>query len=172
MRTTDDNVSTTDDNVSTTDDNVSTTDDSVSTTDDSVSITDDNASTTDDNVSTTDDNVSTDDNTFTIYTPQDFCCTKQQIKIVIQKVHDLSLPLMVCNIIHLFLFVTLMNILYYTVIYETVYLWIAVLFGKFLEVTTIWYCTKIINIFLILIGLNEFCDLIKTMRCKLCYIYI
>ena len=100
---------------------------------------------------------------------QNFCCTKQQIKRVIQKVHQLNLPLIVCHIIHLFLFIIFINILYVTVKYELVYLWLVILFGTFLKTNTIWVCTTIINTILIIIGLHETMDFIKTIRCNKCY---
>ena len=100
---------------------------------------------------------------------QNFCCTKEQIKRVIQKVHQLNLPLVVCNIIHLFLFIIFINVLYVTVKYEIVYLWLVILFGTFLKTNTIWVCTHIINTLLIIIGLNELVDFLNTVRCKKCY---
>ena len=100
---------------------------------------------------------------------QNFCCTKEQIKRVIQKVHQLNLPLVVCNIIHLFLFIILINILYFTIKYEIVYLWLVILFGTFLKTNTIWVCTHIINTILIIIGINEIADFLNTVRCKKCY---
>ena len=99
---------------------------------------------------------------------QNFCCTKEQIKRVIQKVHQLNIPLFICNIIHLFLFIIFINILYVTVKYELVYLWLVILFGTFLKTNTIWVCTHIINTLLIIIGLNELVDFLNTVRCKKC----
>jgi len=100
---------------------------------------------------------------------QNFCCTKEQIKRVIQKVHQLNIPLFICNIIHLFLFIIFINVLYVTVKYEIVYLWLVILFGTFLKTNTIWVCTHIINTLLIIIGLNELVDFLNTVRCKKCY---
>jgi len=100
---------------------------------------------------------------------QNFCCTKEQIKRVIQKVHQLNIPLFICNIIHLFLFIIFINVLYVTVKYEIIYLWLVILFGTFLKTNTIWVCTHIINTLLIIIGLNELVDFLNTVRCKKCY---
>jgi hypothetical protein len=100
---------------------------------------------------------------------QNFCCTKQQIKKVIQKVHQLNIPLFICNIIHLFLFIIFINVLYVTVKYEIIYLWLVILFGTFLKTNTIWVCTHIINTLLVIIGLNELVDFLNTVRCKKCY---
>ena len=100
---------------------------------------------------------------------QNFCCTKEQIKRVIQKVHQLNIPLFVCNMIHLFLFIIFINILYVTVKYELVYLWLVILFGTFLKTNTIWICTHIINTLILIIGLNELVDFLNTVRCKKCY---
>ena len=100
---------------------------------------------------------------------QNFCCTKEQIKRVIQKVHQLNIPLFVCNMIHLFLFIIFINILYVTVKYELVYLWLVILFGTFIKTNTIWICTHIINTIIIIVGLNELVDFLNTVRCKKCY---